>query len=119
LVTREDCAAAAAGALLSAEGKHVVDVSGPEAVSADDLAAIIAKISGKPVKAMNIPADALIAGMVQAGMPAEFGGVMAHFDTDAAKGLLGVVSNDVERLAGRKPRSVADFLTAHKAAFAG
>jgi hypothetical protein len=44
---------------------------------------------------------------------------MAHFDTDAGKGLLGVVSGDVERLTGRKPRSVADFLSAHKAAIVG
>lgn len=118
-VTRDDCAAAAASALLTAEGKHVFDVGGPEALSPDDLAAILATISGKPVKAVNVPADALVQGMVQAGMPAEFGGVMARFDTDAGKGLLGVVSGDVERLAGRRPRSVADFLAAHKAAIVG
>ncbi|MEJ0012689.1 MAG: SDR family oxidoreductase [Bauldia sp.] len=118
-VTREDCAGAAAAALLTAEGKHVIDVSGPEALSGDDLAAILSKVSGKPVKAVSIPSEALVAGMVQAGMPAEFGGVMAHFDSDAAKGLLGVVSGDVERLTGHKPRSVADFLAAHKSAFAG
>jgi NAD(P)H dehydrogenase (quinone) len=118
-VTREDCAAAAAGALLTAEGKHVYDISGPEALSPDDVAAIFAEIGGKPVKAANVPADALKAGMIQAGLPAEFAGVMAHFDADAAKGHLAVVTDDVERLTGRKPRSLADFLRAHKAAIAG
>jgi NAD(P)H dehydrogenase (quinone) len=118
-VTREDCAAAAAGALLAAEGKHVFDISGPEALSSDDIAALLTSITGKPVKALNVPGDALIQGMVQAGMPAEFGAVMAHFDADAAKGNLAVVSGDVEKLTGRKPRSVADFLTAHKAAITG
>jgi NAD(P)H dehydrogenase (quinone) len=118
-VTREDCAAAAAAALLTAEGKHVYDIGGPEALSSDDLAALFSAISGKPVKAVNVPAEALIQGLVQAGMPAEFGGVMAHFDTDAAKGNLAVVSGDVEKLTGRKPRSVADFLKAHKAAITG
>jgi NAD(P)H dehydrogenase (quinone) len=118
-VTREDCAAAAAAALLSAEGKHVYDIGGPEALSGDDLAAIFSEISGKPVKAVSIPPDALVDGMVKAGMPAEFGGIMARFDVDASKGHLAIVSGDVERLTGKKPRSVVDFLKAHKAALVG
>ncbi|HVY21658.1 MAG TPA: SDR family oxidoreductase [Bauldia sp.] len=119
LVTREDCAAAAAAALLSAKGKQVFDIGGPEALSADEIAALLSEISGKPVKAVNIPPDALIQGMVQAGMPAEFGGVMARFDVDAGKGHLAVVSGDVEKLTGRKPRSLADFLKAHRGAIVG
>jgi NAD(P)H dehydrogenase (quinone) len=118
-ITREDCAVAAAAALLSAEGKRVYDIGGPEALSADDIAALLSDISGKPVKAMNIPPEALVQGLVAAGMPAEFGGVMAHFDSDTAKGLLGIVSGDFEQLTGRKPRSLGDFLRAHKAAITG
>jgi NAD(P)H dehydrogenase (quinone) len=118
-VTREDCAVAAAAALLNAEGKRVYDIGGPEAVSSDDLAALLARISGKPVKAVNVPAEGLAAGLVQAGVPAEMAGVLARFDADAAKGLLAVVSGDVAALTGRKPQSVADYLTAHKQSLAG
>jgi hypothetical protein len=45
--------------------------------------------------------------------------VLATFETDAAKGLLGIVSNAVEELTGRPPQSVADYLSANKAALAG
>jgi hypothetical protein len=44
--------------------------------------------------------------------------VLARFDVDAAKGRLAVVSGDFEKLTGCKPRSVADFLAAHKQALA-
>lgn len=118
-VTREDCAAAAAGALLSAEGKHVYDISGPEALSADDLAALFSRLSGKPVKAQAVSGADLSAGLKAGGVPAEMAEVLATFETDAAKGLLGVVSNAVEELTGRPPQSVADYLSANKAAFAG
>lgn len=115
-ITREDCAAAAAAALLNAEGKRVYDIGGPDALSADDIAVILAQISGKPVKAVNVPVEGLIGGLVGAGVPKAMAPVLARFDTDAAKGYLGIVSGDFDTLTGRKPRSVADFLAAHRAA---
>jgi len=116
LVTREDCAAAAAGALLKAEGKRIFDISGPEALTADELAAVFADTSGKPVRAQNLSGSDLAGGLVKAGVPEGMAGVLARFDTDAAKGYLGIVSNHVEELTGRPPQSVAAFLAANRAA---
>ena len=118
-VTREDCAAAAAGALLRAEGQRIYDISGPEALSADDLAALFSTLSGKPVKAQAVSGADLVAGLKAGGVPTEMAAVLATFETDAAKGLLGIVSNAVEELTGRPPQSVADYLSANKAALAG
>ncbi len=118
-VTREDCAAAAAGALLSADGKRIYDISGPEALSSDDLAAIYGKLAGKPVTAQAVPAEGLKAGLTGGGVPADMADVLVRFDTDTAKGLLGIVTSDVTTLAGRPGQSVADFLAANKAALAG
>ena len=115
-VTREDCAAAAAAALLTAEGKHVYDIGGLEAISADELAVILSEISGKPVKAVSLPAEGFAAGLEQAGLPHEMAGVLTRFDTDAGKGYLAIVSGAFDALTGRKPRSVVDFLKAHKSA---
>jgi NAD(P)H dehydrogenase (quinone) len=118
-VTREDCAAAAAGALLGATGKRIFDISGPEAVSGDDLAALCSRLSGKPVAAQAVPGGSLVAGLEAAGVPAEMAAVLARFDTDAAKGYLGIVTSHVEELTGHASQSVAEFLAANRSALGG
>jgi len=115
-VTREDCAAAAAGALLESEGRQVYDISGPEALSAEDLAALFSRFSGKPVAAQAVSGADLAAGLTAGGVPAEMAGVLARFETDTAKGLLGIVSDAVEKLTGRGPQSVGDYLAANRTA---
>jgi NAD(P)H dehydrogenase (quinone) len=117
-VTRDDCAAAAAGALLTADGRRVFDVTGPEALSSEDLAALFASLAGRPVVAQNLPADALTAGLKQGGVPEAMAGLLTRFDTDAAKGYLGIVTNAVEELTGRPPESVASFLARNQTALA-
>jgi NAD(P)H dehydrogenase (quinone) len=118
-ITRDDCAAAAAAALVGAEGKRVYEVGGPTALSAEELAALIAEVSGKPVKAVAVSAEQRTAELAAAGVPKPFAGVLVRFETDAAKGLLGLTAGGFEELTGRKPTALADFLKAHKAAIVG
>ena len=117
-VTREDCAAAAVGALLEAEGRRVFDISGPEALSDDDLAALYAGFAKRPVKAISVPADGLIAGLTGGGVPAGMAAVLARFDTDTAKGYLGIVTGHFAELTGREPESVGNFLSRNQQALA-
>lgn len=116
-ITREDCARAAAAALASAVGgRRTIDITGPEAVSQADLAALAARISGRPVTYVPLPLATLIAAMVGAGLPQPAAELYASFDTAIAVGRFSEVSNGVEELTGRKPTSVADFLAANRAA---
>jgi len=115
-VTRGDAARAAAGALLSAEGKSIEDVTGPAAVTNAVRAQLAAEISGKPVAVIELqPAD-LKAGMVAAGLPEGFAEALVAFQRDAVSGHHGVVTDTVERYSGRKPQALADFLRANSAA---
>lgn len=113
IVSRADCAATAAGALLTAEGKSIHNVTGREVLSLDDIAAIIAKATGKPVTAVAIPPEALIAGMVQHGLPENLAITLSAFDTDTARGHFAVSSDAVERFGGRKPETLAEVLAAN------
>ncbi|MBI1683413.1 NmrA family NAD(P)-binding protein [Caulobacter hibisci] len=117
-VTREDCAAIDAAALLGAEGRQILDVSGPQALTQDQLAALLAEASGKPVAHQDIPLEALRAGLAQAGLPPVYVDVLADFDAQAAEGQHAIVTDAVERLTGKAPTSVAAFLAANKAALA-
>lgn len=116
-VTREDCARAAAAALASSfEGRRAIDITGPEALSQADLAAIATRLTGKQVTYVPLDVESLIQGMIGAGLPRPVAEVYASFDTGMAQGTLAHVSNAVEELTGTKPMSVEDFLTAHKEA---
>lgn len=110
-VTRDDVAATAAGALLTATGRSIHDVTGSEALSLEDVAATIARASGRPVEATGITGEALVAGMVAHGLPQPLAEALAAFDTDTARGLYALPTDTVRRLAGREPTTLAAFLS--------
>lgn len=116
-VTREDCAQAAAGALLSTqEGNFVYDVTGPHALSQHELAGIASELGGKAVQYIPLTPEALTAGMVANGLPAPIAELLVSFDRAAARGDMAMVSDAVRALSGRAPTSVLDFLRANLAA---
>lgn len=116
-ITREDCARSAAAALVSTfTGRWTLDITGPEALSQADLAAIATRITGQQVTYIPLKLEVLIQNMVAAGLPRPLAEAYASFDTAIAQGKLGTVSSAVEDLTGRKPTSVADFLSARREA---
>jgi NAD(P)H dehydrogenase (quinone) len=114
-VTREDCARTAAAALAAAfNGRRTLDITGPEALSRADLAALATQITEKPVAYIPLELDAMIQGMVGAGLPRFVAEMLASFDTGIAQGKFSAVSTAVQELTGRQPIRVADFLAAQK-----
>jgi NAD(P)H dehydrogenase (quinone) len=112
IVFRDDIAAAAAGALLTAEGREIVDVSGPEALSYADIAAILSRVGGKPVEAVDVPPEAQLDGMLKGGLPPALAAAFAGFDAAVKRGAMAVVGDGVQRFAGRAPLSVEAALKA-------
>ena len=114
-ITREDCARAAAAALTAPfTGRRTLDITGPEAISQYDAAAIATTITGQQVTHIPLELEAIIQGMVGAGLPRPAAEAYATYHTAIAQGQLNAVSNGVEELTGRKPMGVADFLRAHR-----
>lgn len=111
IVFRDDIAAAAAGALLTAEGREVVNVSGPMALSHADIAALLSKIGGKPVQAVDVGHEAQLDGMLKAGLPKGLAEALAGFDVAEKTGALAVIGDGVQRFAGREPLSLEAALT--------
>lgn len=98
-VTREDCAAAAAGALLGGSKfeNQAFDVTGPELVGMRDIAKMVGDITGKTIEVTEQAAPARAGG----------GGLGAPPP---------VVGDGVSKLAGRPATSVRSLLEANKAA---
>lgn len=115
-VTRADCAAAAAGALLKGTGKQIFEVTGPAPVTQDEVAAIAGELAGKKVTHIAVSPQDLAAGLAQAGLPPFLVDALVAFDVDASRGYHAITAPTVQELSGRAPIALRDFLSTHKAA---
>lgn len=115
-VSRDDLAAAAAGALLG-EGHRgaIYNVTGPAVVTGPERAAIVSAIVGKPVDFITITVEQLRSGLAQAGLPEVIRDVMTDIKSSFVKGAFDIVTGDTERLSGRPPKSLRDILAARLA----
>ena len=68
-VTRTDCAAAAAAALLLPEPAQVYDITGPDGVSSQDLAALAGGSPASPVEVVDSPTTSTSPDSSAAGLP--------------------------------------------------
>ncbi|WP_163268600.1 NmrA family NAD(P)-binding protein [Chelativorans alearense] len=119
-VPRADQAAAIAGALANPPTTSTTyTLTGTEALSNAEIAVLASEITGKPIQVVNLTDEQLAGSMKAAGMPEPAIPMILSFNVAARAGDLATVTSDVERLSGRKPLSVRDWLTANRAAFAG
>ena len=114
-VRREDCARAVAGALVGAQGSEILDVTGPAAVTQDELAALLSKATGKQIVHVEVPPTGLAEGLSHAGLPPYLVKVLVDFDVAASRGYHALVTPAVKRLAGTGPLTLREFLHKHLA----
>ena len=118
-ITREDCARAAAAALAAPfDGTRILNITGPQALSAAEIAGIASGLTGKSLSYTFVPLEAVIQGMVGAGLPQPLAETFASIDSAIAAGKMAAVSPAFEELTGHTPTSALDFLKAHEAALA-
>jgi NAD(P)H dehydrogenase (quinone) len=113
-VSREDCAAAAA--VLTTEGHEdkAYDITGPEPLSQDDVAALLSEVSGRPVEAVAVDDEAFIQGLSASGMPEPAAREIASYGRAIREGHIDQISGAVENLTGRAPRSLRQVFEAYR-----
>ncbi|MEI1252505.1 SDR family oxidoreductase [Rhizobium aouanii] len=111
--SRDDMAAALAGALVSdGHSGAIYDMTGPEVLTGEQRAAIASDVLGRPFSFAVIEEEQLRAAMSLAGLPDVVVAAMVDIKKTFAAGYFDVVTGDIERLSGRKPRSFRDVLAA-------
>lgn len=119
-VSRDDIAAAIAAALVSGSSESsTLALTGPEALSNAEIAELASKITGKPIEIVDLPDEALAAGMKSAGVPEAMVPLLVSFDTNTRQGGFAEVSSEIEALSKVKPRPIRVFLETNKAALLG
>jgi NAD(P)H dehydrogenase (quinone) len=115
LVTREDCARAAAAALASNDTTNrTYNITGPDVVTGRDLAAIATEISGRAVQYLALEPEAFKSALVTHGVPEGLADVLVGSDIAQKLGQFAPATTDVLTLTGRQPTSVRNFIHAHK-----
>jgi len=116
-ITREDCARAAASALLSDRtGNARYDITGSKAYTRAEVAALVSQVSGRPIEVVQVSDEQLAQGLKAAGVPESFVPVLVSFDSNTRLGRFDLVSDDVRELTGQAPQSLRDFLLANQVA---
>lgn len=117
---RDDMAAAIAGALAADEGESVTyTLTGPEALTSDEIAARAAKALGKPLQVVHVTDEQLAEGLKAAGVPEAFIPLTVSFDTNTREGGFDLVTGDIERLSGRAPSPIESFFEEYGSAILG
>ena len=114
-VAREDCAAAAAAVLLGdGHDGAVYDITGSEAFTADDLAALYAELGGRPVRAQALDDAAFVAalgGGATGDDHLRYGAnLVASFGRSIREGYMSACTDHVAILTERPPRSLRQTL---------
>jgi NAD(P)H dehydrogenase (quinone) len=106
-VARDDCAAAAAAVLTQDDHEGMTyDITGPEAIGPQDVAALAAELRGRPVEVVSVDDDALVAGMIEAGAPEAVARIRLSFVVAAREGFLDSVTSAVQDITGNAPMSL-------------
>jgi uncharacterized protein YbjT (DUF2867 family) len=110
-VDASDIAAVAARALLDPV-PHNTDhvITGPEALSYADAAAIITEVTGRPVRHRSV-STAELTERHATGMPRDFAALLAGLDEDIRGGAEDRVTTTVQDVTGRPARSFREFLS--------
>jgi uncharacterized protein YbjT (DUF2867 family) len=114
---RDTGAVAAAALTTGAHDGKILDLSGPESVTYDQVADELSAATGRAVEFVNIPDEAARQTFVDMGFP---DWLLAHFDhlfPLLRSGVVAQPTDTVRDVTGREPRSFATWARDHAAAF--
>ncbi|WP_062341987.1 SDR family oxidoreductase [Novosphingobium sp. CCH12-A3] len=132
MVWRDDCIESAV-AVLTGEGHEgrIYNITGPELQTFGEVAAIMAEVTGRPVEYVSLDDEGQYAMFDAMGIPRrpvddlEVAGIpwnsddMVSFGRAIREGFLELCTDDVERLTGRKARSVRQMIQENVALLRG
>ncbi|MGV9798140.1 NmrA family NAD(P)-binding protein [Mycobacterium sp. NPDC003449] len=84
-------------------------LTGPQALSYDDVAAVIGRVCGRAVTHARVSRDEMRAIFAADGLPGGYAEMLAGLDALIASGAEDRVTDAVTRLTGHEPRSFAEF----------
>ena len=126
-VSRDDCVATAVAVITQPGHENkAYDVTGPDLLSIPEAMAMISEIAGKPIEVIPVSDEQMFAYFDSLGVARKAADVdpngpipwasegMVTFGQAIREGNFAVISDDVERITGRKPRTLRSVLEQFK-----
>lgn len=85
------------------------DLTGPEAVDHDEVAAEISKVTGKNVTYQEIKPEEFKSGLLSAGLPADYVDFMVLIIGFLREGYNAKITGNVKEILGREPRTLSQY----------
>ncbi|GDY25427.1 ergot alkaloid biosynthesis protein [Agarivorans sp. Toyoura001] len=109
-IDADDIASVAAVALTQKEPlNRDVIMTGPSAITYDDVASMISRVINKPVEHIKLTEGQLRQRFIISGMELVYANVLSAMDTSISLGSEENCSNEVKKLTGKDPISFLDF----------
>ena len=127
MVAREDCVAAAVGVLTQeGHGNTAYDITGPELLSIPEAVAMISEMAGKPIELIPVDDEGMYQYFDSLGVPRKASDIlpdgpipwasegMVTFGQSIREGYFDLLSDAVERITGKAPRTLRSVLEQYK-----
>ena len=114
MIDIRDIASASCSCLLSDKyDNQIMDLTGGEGVTNQEMASALSKSVGKEIACVDIPLEAHLEGMKQAGVPEWLANDLVGLNRKFATGELNDVNDNIEKLTGQSPRTLDDFASSY------
>lgn len=110
-IARDDCARAAAAALVMGDAGRAYDITGNAALTIDEIMALLARVNHRQVDVRHVSPAELLKELENRGE--DLAPVFAAFQEGVREGKYDRVSDDFRELTGQAPNSLEHFLVGH------
>jgi uncharacterized protein YbjT (DUF2867 family) len=118
LVDVRDIAETAVAALTGdGHAGRTYTLTGPSALTYDEVAAALSQIAGRSISYVDTPPDAAREGMIAGGLPDWWADLLVELMEVCARGDCARVTDDIEHVTGHPARSFAQFAADHAKRF--
>ena len=120
MIDPRDVAAVAAAALTEAghDGRTYV-LTGPEALTYDEIATALSAVGERTVEFVHVPDEVMREGVLQGGTPEFIADFLVGLFGALRAGAHAVPTDTVRAITGRRPHTIAEFARDHAVAFGG
>ncbi len=113
--------AAVAASLLNRDdlANRDFDLTGAEALDHDEVAAMLSRETGRTIRFQDITPEAMLAGLLQAGLPAPYAEFLVLILGFFKAGYSERITDAVQAITGRAPRRFVDYAREHREVWVG